>query len=63
MHRLNREVLEARQHLELLEEQAAAKWSAIVEACAREGTLNRQVEEVDSNLRRQTQEYERCQIF
>ena len=54
LHRLDREVIEARQRLELLEEQAAA----IVEARAREGTLNRQVEEVDNNLRRQTQEYE-----
>ncbi|XXG42079.1 hypothetical protein AAC387_Pa01g2427 [Persea americana] len=57
------DVIEARQRLELLEEQAAAKWTAIVEARAREGTLIRQVEEAKSNLRRKTQEYEQCQIL
>ncbi|XXG59346.1 hypothetical protein AAC387_Pa04g1448 [Persea americana] len=53
-HRLNREVIEARQRLELLEEQAVAKWAATLKACDRERTLIRQVEEVESNLRRKT---------
>ena len=35
LHRLDRDVIEARQHLELLEEQTAAKWTAIVEARTR----------------------------
>ena len=35
-HRLDREVTKARQHLELLEEQAAAKWTATLEARDRE---------------------------
>ena len=54
-HRLDREVIEARQHLELLEEQAAAKWVTTLKACDRERTLIRQVEEVESNLRSKTQ--------
>ena len=37
LHRLDREVVEFRQRLELLEEQAVAKWTAIVKARAREG--------------------------
>ncbi|XXG85663.1 hypothetical protein AAC387_Pa11g0700 [Persea americana] len=53
-HRLDREVIEARQRLELLEEQAAAKWTAILKARERERTLIRQVKEVESNLRRKT---------
>ncbi|XXG42063.1 hypothetical protein AAC387_Pa01g2413 [Persea americana] len=63
LHRLDREVIEAMQRLELLEEQAAAKWAAITEARDREGALICQVEEADSNLRRKTQEYEQWQIF
>ena len=63
LHRLDREVVEAKHRLEQLEEQAATKWTAIVKACAREGTLICQVEEVDSNLRRKTQEYERWKIL
>ena len=63
LHRLEREVIEARQRLELLEEQAAAKWAAITEAHDREGALIHQVKEVDSNLRRKTQEYERWKIL
>ncbi|XXG79935.1 hypothetical protein AAC387_Pa09g0898 [Persea americana] len=62
-HRLDREVIEARQRLELLEEQAAAKWTAISKARDRERTLIRQVEEAESNLRRKTQEYEQWQIL
>ncbi|XXG68859.1 hypothetical protein AAC387_Pa06g1856 [Persea americana] len=62
-HRLDTEVTEARQRLELLEKQAAAKWTATLKACDRERTLIRQVEEVESNLRRKTQEYERWQIL
>ena len=62
-HRLDREVTEARQRLELLEEQAAAKWTATLKARDRERTLIRQVEEVESNLRRKTQEYEQWQIL
>ena len=62
-HRLDREVTEARQHLELLEEQAAAKWTATLKARDRERALIRQVEEVESNLRRKTQEYEQWQIL
>ena len=58
LHRLDKEVVEARQLLEQLEAQAAAKWTAIVEAHAREGILIRQVEEVDRNFWRKTQEYE-----
>ena len=57
-HRLDREVAEARQRLELLEEQAVAKWTATLKARDRERALIRQVEEVESNLRRKTQEYE-----
>ncbi|MBY3556111.1 hypothetical protein HGI15_22525, partial [Modestobacter lapidis] len=37
LHRLDREVTEARQRLEQLQEQSAAKWAAIVEARDREG--------------------------
>ena len=55
-HRLDREVTEAKQRLELLEEQAAAKWAATLKARDRERTLICQVEEVESNLRRKTQE-------
>ena len=62
-HRLDREVTEARQRLELLEEQAAAKWAATLKARDRERTLIRHVEEVESNLRRKTQEYEQWQIL
>ncbi|KAJ8614974.1 hypothetical protein MRB53_021859 [Persea americana] len=62
-HRLDREVTEARQRLELLEEQAVAKWTATLQARDRERTLIRQVEEVESNLRRKTQEYEQWQIL
>ena len=62
-HRLNREVTEARQRLELLEEQAAAKWTATLKARDRERTLIRQVEEAESNIRRKTQEYEQWQIL
>ena len=62
-HRLDREVIEARQRLELLEEQAAAKWTAILKARYRERSLIRQVEEAESNLRRKTQEYEQWQIL
>ena len=62
-HRLDREVTEARQRLELLEEQAAAKWTATLKARDRERALIRQVEEVESNLRRKTQEYEQWQIL
>ena len=40
LHHLDGEVVEARQHLEFLEEQAAAKWSALLEARAKEGTLS-----------------------
>ena len=49
-HRLDREVTEAIQRLELLEEQAAAKWTAILKARDREMTLIRQAEEVESNF-------------
>ena len=42
-HRLDREVTEARQRLELLEEQAAAKWADTLKARDRERTLIRQV--------------------
>ncbi|XXG41735.1 hypothetical protein AAC387_Pa01g2140 [Persea americana] len=63
LHRLDRELIEARQRLELLEEQAAAKWTAIMEARTKEGTLIRQVEEADSNLWRKTREYEQWQIL
>ncbi|XXG53587.1 hypothetical protein AAC387_Pa03g1666 [Persea americana] len=59
LHLLEREVIEAKQCLELLEEQATTKWNAIMEAHAREGALIPQVEEADSNLQRKTQEYER----
>ncbi|KAJ8627582.1 hypothetical protein MRB53_020889 [Persea americana] len=62
-HRLDREVTEARQRLELLEEQAAAKWTATLKARDRERALIRQVEEVESNLQRKTQEYEQWQIL
>ncbi|XXG89122.1 hypothetical protein AAC387_Pa12g1202 [Persea americana] len=62
-HHLDREVIEARQRLELLEEQAAAKCTAISKACDRERTLILQVEETESNLRRKTQEYEQWQIL
>ena len=37
-HHLDREVTEARQRLELLEEQAAAKWTATLKALDRERT-------------------------
>ncbi|MBY3556072.1 hypothetical protein HGI15_22315, partial [Modestobacter lapidis] len=37
--------------------------STIVEARAREGTLIRQVEEAESNLRRKTEEYEQWEIL
>ncbi|XXG47944.1 hypothetical protein AAC387_Pa02g2505 [Persea americana] len=60
---LDKEVTEARQRLVLLEEQAAAKWTATLKARDRERTLIRQVEEVESNLRRKTQEYEHWQIL
>ena len=63
LHRLDREFIEARQRLEQLEAQVAAKCTALVEACAREGALIRQVEDVDHNLRRKTREYERWQIL
>ena len=46
-----------------MEEQAAAKWTATLKARDRERTLIRQVEEVESNLRRKTQEYEQWQIL
>ena len=62
-HRLDWEVTKARQRLELLEKQAAAKWTATLKARDRERTLIRQVEEVESNLRRKTQEYEQWQIL
>ena len=62
-HRLDREVIEARQRLELLEEQAAAKWTAILKARDRERTLIRHIEEAESNLRRKTQEYEQWKIL
>ncbi|XXG41935.1 hypothetical protein AAC387_Pa01g2300 [Persea americana] len=62
-HRLDREVTEARQCLEILEEQAAATWAATLKAHDRERTLIRQVEEVESNLWRKTQEYEQWQIL
>ncbi|XXG82676.1 hypothetical protein AAC387_Pa10g0576 [Persea americana] len=62
-HRLDREVTKARQCLELLEEQAIAKWAATLKAHNRERTLIRQVEEVESNLQRKTQEYEQWQIL
>ena len=62
-HRLDREITEVRQRLKLLEEQAAAKWTATLKARDRERTLIRQVEEVESNLRRKTQEYEQWQIL
>ncbi|KAJ8649241.1 hypothetical protein MRB53_002264 [Persea americana] len=62
-HHLDREVTEARQRLKLLEEHAAAKWAATLKARDRERTLIRQVEEVKSNLRRKTQEYEQWQIL
>ncbi|XXG47533.1 hypothetical protein AAC387_Pa02g2167 [Persea americana] len=62
-HRLDREVIEARQRLELLEEQAAAKWTAILKARNREMTLIRQVEKAENNLRRKTQEFEQWQIL
>ncbi|KAJ8620219.1 hypothetical protein MRB53_028748 [Persea americana] len=62
-HRLDREVIEARQRLELLEEQATAKWAATLKAHDRERTLIHQVDEVKSNLRRKTQEYEQWQIL
>ena len=62
-YRLDREVTEARQRLELLEEQAAAKWAATLKARDKEWTLIRQVEEVESNVRRKTQEYEQWQIL
>ena len=61
-HRLDREVTEARQRLELLVEQAAAKWAATLNARDRERTLICLVEEVESNLRRKTKEYEQWQI-
>ncbi|XXG42229.1 hypothetical protein AAC387_Pa01g2553 [Persea americana] len=53
-HRLDKEVIEARQRLELLEEQAAAKWTAILKARDRERTFIRQAEEAEGNLRRKT---------
>ncbi|XXG47598.1 hypothetical protein AAC387_Pa02g2222 [Persea americana] len=62
-HRLDREVTAARQRLELLEEQAAAKWAATLKARDRERTLFRQVEEVENSLQRKTQEYEQWQIL
>ena len=62
-HRLDREVIEGKQGLELLEEQATAKWAATLKARDRERALIRQVEEVESNLRRKTQEYEQWQIL
>ncbi|KAJ8635653.1 hypothetical protein MRB53_009920 [Persea americana] len=62
-HCLDREVIEAKQHLEQLEEQAAAKWAAALKARDRERTLIHQVEEAESNLRRKTQEYEHWQIL
>ena len=62
-HRLDREVTEARQRLELLEEQAAAKWTTTLKARDGERALIRQVKEVESNLRRKTQEYEQWQIL
>ena len=46
-----------------MEEQAAAKWAATLKARDRERILIRQVEEVVSNLRRKTQEYEQLQIL
>ena len=63
LHRPDREVIEARQCLTQLESLAAAKWTAIVEARARDGTLIRQVEDADSKLRRKTWEYKRWQIL
>ncbi|XXG85681.1 hypothetical protein AAC387_Pa11g0716 [Persea americana] len=62
-HCLDREVTEAIQCLELLEEQATAKWTITLKARDRERTLIRQVEEFESNLRRKTQEYEQWQIL
>ncbi|KAJ8627662.1 hypothetical protein MRB53_020969 [Persea americana] len=62
-HHIDREVIEARQRLELMEEQAAAKWAATLKARDRERTLIRKVEEVESNLRRKTQEYEQWHIL
>ncbi|KAJ8615015.1 hypothetical protein MRB53_004217 [Persea americana] len=62
-HCLDKEVIEARQRLELLEEQDAAKWTAILKARDRERTLIRQVEEAESNLQRKTQEYEQWKIL
>ena len=62
-HRLDREVIEARQRLELLEEQAAAKGATTLKAHDRERTLICQVEEAESNLRRKTQEYEQWKIL
>ena len=46
-----------------MQEQSAAKWTAIVEARVKEGTLIRQVEEAGSSLQRKTQEYEQWQIL
>ena len=54
LNRLDKEVIEARQRLKLLEKQATTKWIAIVEARAKGGTLIRLVEEVDSGLWRKT---------
>ena len=63
LNRLDGEVVEARQRLELLEEQVSAKWAAVMEARDREGTLIRRVEEAESNLRRKVQEHEQWQVL
>lgn len=60
---LDKEVVEARQCLDLLEEEAAAKWTAIVEARDKERILIRQVEEAEGNVRRKNDEYEQWQVL
>ena len=46
-----------------MEEQAATKWAATLKARDRVRTLIFEVEEVESNLRRKTREYEQWQIL
>ena len=56
---LAKEIKETMRRLELLEEQSAAKWAAVVEARAKEGTLIDQIEKADEKLQRKSQEHER----
>ncbi|WP_440998367.1 hypothetical protein, partial [Cysteiniphilum litorale] len=58
-----KEIKETMRRLELLEEQSAVKWAAVVEVRAKESTLIDQIEKVDGKLKRKSEEHERWILF